>query len=779
MASRSVPLLPVLLTLAGSVALPGCEGSPSDVESGADQEPFGGKADGLEDLDPAALCDAETWLEPVPVEGNAIMAHAGRAYIFASDGRSWTVVRGGIATTEPIPFPEGIVEMRNVVAEAAPNGRPLVTFRSEDRTFAAFFDGTDFVQVTDLDSAVEAHADARGHIYTADFGGVGLVEYVPDEGPIYRGGLAEQPRLWGVSAQGVVHAFIERRRPSSIHRGSTSNVLVVRSLAPDTLSWTDDADVASNEGYGFSGAHFAAGRDGSLHIAYSLKYGSYTFRSMDAQTWEQRSPSDIISRAEMVDPGGSFGNDTASEVKGSIVSVIALDYDHVTVSLAYNRGSFSIPGIYHLRSCGPFEGSRNTWPAERLSLDGQAFTPLLIAMDETGQTTIVSAKGARQNVVTPTLVDCGDGCLPPLPETPPPSEDVALGECGAAEFSGPMATPVDVEDADHFGHPIVARGDEAALFLPSSGYWLRSSAGEGATVPLPEALADAETLQAHHSGSGRTALSFRRGSEILAAVDEGAPILTPCSVGRQCDVRVAPDGHLWVYDGDLHEQVGDTFEDRGGPPANLGQWDVDADGAVIVASRGSRHGDTYMSFWRLDAGAVGWRPAGELSNEVIDGFAEEIETGFSVGTSVFAADGSFHLFSSAHSVGNGLRNIPQFHVRSADLETWDVVALPPIETLAANEEHVGWRYELAWANSYEQVRYILMTSPTPAYNGWNWNYPSRQLSVVERCLGEDGEPTYANVATVRHAGWNVKGHYAFSETGVASILTREGLTQVR
>jgi hypothetical protein len=762
------------------MALLGLAACDPDSVVATSEDEAAGKADGAGQGAGAAslLCDATTWLDPVPVSGNALMAHAGRAYVFAQDGLTWQVVEDEVATTEPIPLPPGIAEMRSARAEISPSGRPLVTFRSEGANYAALFDGSTFVNVTPIGNAVVAHADAAGHIYTVDHGGVGLVEHVPGVGPIYRGGLVEQPRTWGVGADGTVYVFVARTRPSTIHRGQTANILVMRQLPHGTLTWSGDTEVFSNEGWGFSNVHFAAGRDGSLHLVYALTSSTYYVRSMDGVDWERRTPTDIVSRATMVDPASPLFDNDPSRVRGSIALLTAQDYDHATVTLTYNQGSFSVPGYYHLRNCAPYSGLNETWPAERLAMTGQAFAPALVAVDERGLTTIVTPAGARQNVIDGGIDPCDEcGAPPPGPDLPDHGD---VPSCAAAEVHGPIATAVNLQSAASYGEPLMAVRDDVRVFVGGSTHWMEASYGSAATVHRPDPYADAQTFRAERSISGGHTVTFRRGNTVFVSANDGAPIATPCGLSSVCDARVAGDGHVWLRTPDLYEQVGDTFEARGGPPVSVSTWDVDAAGNVHVASVSSRHGPQYRSFWRLAAGGLGWQPVGALSNDLVNDVAAQIEGGFQEGGALFGYDGSFHVFSTARNIGTGQRNRVQFHLRSADLQSWEAHELPSIETLAGDADHVGWRYAGFWAASHDRVRYVVMTSRKPVSDGWGWSYPgSRQLHVVDRCRAEDGEITYASVATVNHPGWTTPGYHAFSGSGVAAMVTSAGLTQVR
>jgi hypothetical protein len=278
--------------------------------------------------------------------------------------------------------------------------------------------------------------------------------------------------------------------------------------------------------------------------------------------------------------------------------------------------------------------------------------------------------------------------------------------------------------------------------------------------------------------SGGRALLLRFGSELRVSPNDGPPVVVPCSSSSSCTARVAGDGHLWVAASNLHEQVGDGFENRGGFPVTASVWDVDDAGNVIVAGGASLHNEEYMSFWQLAPGAAGWAKVGGLPGDVVADVSAQIEGGFQFGDARFASDGSFHLLSSARCVGTGTHNKAQFYLRSSDYQTWDVEALPAVEQLANNEDHVAWSYGAMWAGSYETVRYILMTSNKPGYDGWDWTYPgSRQVNLVERCRNDEGAITFAQSAQLVHPGWTIPGFHAFAPNGTASILTHQGLSQ--
>lgn len=344
----------------------------------------------------ATTCDAHAWNPAVPASGSALMAYGSKAYLFGADGLSWTVVEDGAATTGALPLPSGITAMQLVTTEMAPSGRPFITFYNANQRWGAFFDGAAFVRVTALGQASAAHADASERIYAVTSNG--LTEFAPGEAPLVRGALPYTGPGWTVAADGTVYVLRAIKRPSTIHSGELADELRVIRLRHGSLTWTDEVAIGSNEGYGFSGVGFAAAPDGSLHLAYT-PFGIY-FRSRDGQTWETENLISFNTKATMVDPvsPGIDGNDPAA-VKGGIRLVAAQDYDHASVTLTYNGGSFSRPSYYFLRRCPPFDPTFPAWPAERLAMSGGAFDPTPVGVNEHGMPSIFTPYGVRQDVV--------------------------------------------------------------------------------------------------------------------------------------------------------------------------------------------------------------------------------------------------------------------------------------------------------------------------------------------------------------------------------------------
>lgn len=356
----------------------------------------GSTSDGGTTTSTSHLCETHAWNAAVPASGTAIMAYGAKAYLFAQNGLSWTVVENGAATISAIPFPTGITAMQAVTVEMAPSGRPFVTFTSGGQRHAAFFDGTAFVNTTAIGQAQTAHADASERIYAYDQ--TGLVEYVSGQQPLIRGAFPYTTNKgWTVAADGTVYLLRAITRPSTIHPGDTANELRVIRLRHATLSWGDEVAIGSNEGYGFSQVAFAAAPDGSLHVAYT-PLGIY-FRSQDGQAWATENLISFNTKATLVDPAQpGIDGEPVDRVKGGVYVVAAQDYDHASVTLTYNGGSFSVPSYYFLRRCPPFDATFPAWPAERLAMSGTAFGPTPVAVNEHGVPVILTPFGVRQDV---------------------------------------------------------------------------------------------------------------------------------------------------------------------------------------------------------------------------------------------------------------------------------------------------------------------------------------------------------------------------------------------
>ena len=385
----------------GSTADAADDAEPSDASTDATDGDVGdaGTTDGGGGIPTPLVCENHAWNQPVPAAGSSMMAYGSKGYLFAQDGQTWAVIESETALSQAIPFPSGITEMRDVKSEIAPSGRPLVTFLSESQRYGAFFDGQGFVKTTLLGQATSAHADAQERIFAVTQNG--LTEFDHVNPPIVRGALPYSQPGWTVGADGTVYVMYTESRPSTIHPGDTAIDLKLTHLDHGSLTWTGDAVITSNEGWGFSNVAFVAAPDGSLHVAYALSYEAYYYRTMDGVSWEQETFKDIVSKATLVDYAAPVYNDDPAEVKGNIRLLAAQDYEHVSITMIYAQGSFSVPSFYFLRRCPPFSGIKNTWPAERLGFSGLAFDNGAVAVSENGLPSILTPNGVRQDVVVP------------------------------------------------------------------------------------------------------------------------------------------------------------------------------------------------------------------------------------------------------------------------------------------------------------------------------------------------------------------------------------------
>ena len=351
------------------------------------------------------VCKPHHFQAAVPASGAAMMAYGGKAYLFADDGVSWTVIENESAVTQPIPLPKGVTQMLYAGSEIGPNGRPLVVFRNGSDDYATFFDGKKFVGTvaigkppsTGMDQLppLVAHADAKERVYA--WTSNGLTEFPPGAAPIVRGALPfadPSHALWGVGADGTVYVF--NSQPGG---GSPGEVdLVVRRLPHGSLTWSADKHVAKNAGYGFAGAQFAAAPDGSLHLAYVVAHAGEYLRSHDGTSWAVEDFMDIVSTATLIEKAAPVFDDDPARVKGQLRLLAAQDYDHASITLRYKGGSLSVPSFYFLRRCAPFQGSNKTWPAERLAHSGDAFDFGAIAVNEVGLVSLLTAFGVRRDV---------------------------------------------------------------------------------------------------------------------------------------------------------------------------------------------------------------------------------------------------------------------------------------------------------------------------------------------------------------------------------------------
>lgn len=371
----------------------------SDAGGGVGSDGGSGSDGGGGGSSTSQLCGGHAWNAAVPASGTTMMAYGTKAYLFGTP-TTWTIIENGAASTGAIPLPAGVTAMQNVVAEMAPSGRPLITFTSDNQHWGAFFDGTSFVGVRALGAVYSvnaAHADASERIYT--YGTNGLTEHALGASPIVRGAFpidSSKTKTWGVAADGTVYVVYDTTRPSTIHVGDQANALMVTRLRHGSLSWGEDAEIGSNEGWGFSTVRFAAAPDGSLHVAY-VPLGIY-FRSHDGTSWVTEDLISFHEDATLVDPVTGSIAEEVRDVKGNLYMLAAQDYDHVAAVFTYNGGSFSYPSYYYLRRCPPFDPTFPAWPAERLAMSGTAWAPTPVAVNERGMASILTPYGVRQDV---------------------------------------------------------------------------------------------------------------------------------------------------------------------------------------------------------------------------------------------------------------------------------------------------------------------------------------------------------------------------------------------
>ena len=208
--------------------------------------------------------------------------------------------------------------------------------------------------------------------------------------------------------------------------------------------------------------------------------------------------------------------------------------------------------------------------------------------------------------------------------------------------------------------------------------------------------------------------------------------------------------------------------------STTGRRRVDADGTVWVGGRGITE---VFQIWKLAEGASGWTKTGALTTTMLGADAAAIEGGFQLDSIVgaFAPDGSVHLWSSARCINTGDRNKLQLYMRSQDGVSWSVERLPDMTALL--DGHVTWSNNQVWASSYDNARFVNVSSTKPIMQGLDWIYPSRQLNVIARCTS-GGQPAFERLATAPLPGWTVRGFSRFSDTGALTLLTSLGLTQI-
>jgi hypothetical protein len=369
-----------------------------------------------------------------------------------------------------------------------------------------------------------------------------------------------------------------------------------------------------------------------------------------------------------------------------------------------------------------------------------------------------------------------------------PTVPASLPSCSAtATVSAPIATGTPFGSyASYDPGPIAPIGDHSFVFLDSS-MWMNVSHGSGITQARPLTIKNAKYPRAFTSLSGRSVVIFDDGggattqAATFDGTSFGAPIATPCSyadvLNGACDAHAAGDGHVWIRKGsNLYEQVGTTLQLRGGAPA-LGVWDVDAPGNVLTLG-GSTDPSAVLAAWKLAPGSGGWVKTGSLPKAMVDAAASDIEGGFQLGSTygARAADGSIHVFSDARCINEGQRNKGQLHLRSRDGSTWEIQHLPPAAALYG--ANVTWRNVAIYAQDYERVRTVVMSSPQPTSDGFSYSYPNREYDLVVRCRTADGHASFARAASARVPGWTERAFATFSNTGVATFLTRDGIVQI-
>lgn len=365
-----------------------------------------------------------------------------------------------------------------------------------------------------------------------------------------------------------------------------------------------------------------------------------------------------------------------------------------------------------------------------------------------------------------------------------PIDPVAVGACGtSADVEATLPVPIDPNSFGSYGDPpLMLSGDTTRVIYGASGTWMTAAHGSASTVAAPSALAGSSWFVGKRSLAGRVAAVWQNADGVFAAVFDGTqlgtPIEIPCTAAQPyytCDVRAAGDGHLWIAAGNsLYEQVGTTFENRGGPPVGGEVFDVDAAGTVWIGG-GTLGAEEVFQVWKLPAGAGGWTKTGSLTKTMVGAPALEIEGGFQIKTGTFAPDGSVHLWTDSRCIGTGERNKLQLYIRSRDGVTWSVERLPDMTELL--EGHVTWSTAAVWASHYDNARFVLVSSTPPIQDGLDWYYPSRQHNLIARCT-DQGQPAFQRLSATRLPGWTIRGYARFAGNGALTLLTSEGLTQV-
>lgn len=346
------------------------------------------------------LCGSHRWQEPVPADGDGMMAYGDTTWLFARDGKTWTMVKDGEAVIEAIPLPDGALAMQSVHAEIAPSGRPLVTFSDRNERYAAFFDGKRFVKTVAIgEEGYAAHADTKERIYTLDGYDRRLAEY--DGGKmLVRGALpVREESGFAVTPDGTVLELYSRPRPPpNSWTEAHGNDLVMATLPHGTLTWTEKV-IASLEWGHFSSVQFTAAPDGSLHIAHTTGY----LRSRNGGlTWDEGTFRGGSTKAKLIDEASPAWEQDPATVGGDLVRLAAQDYEHASLTLQYASGSMGVSGAFVLRRCTPLLGTQQTdWPAERFAYAGLAGVDVVVAVNERGMVSILTPSGVRQDVSSP------------------------------------------------------------------------------------------------------------------------------------------------------------------------------------------------------------------------------------------------------------------------------------------------------------------------------------------------------------------------------------------
>src|SRR5262249_48177748 len=149
-------------------------------------------------------------------------------------------------------------------------------------------------------------------------------------------------------------------------------------------------------------------------------------------------------------------------------------------------------------------------------------------------------------------------------------------------------------------------GGELADIVYTNAEWMVASHGSAKTSAL--SLGTVTGFFSKRSMSGEIVAAFAVNGKWTASRFDGAgfaaSIQSPCTDPSQCEVRAAGDGHLWVLaSGNLYEEVGSSFENRGGAPVGVSVFDVNATGDVFVGAANATSGDEVFQIWELPRGA--------------------------------------------------------------------------------------------------------------------------------------------------------------------------------